>query len=52
MTDPVLHVLAWMVLCIDVGLLVGAVYLAYIILRYRRGIALWYVSIKELNKEK
>lgn len=46
MNDPVLHVMAWVVLFIDLGILFASLIVAYLIIRYRRGIALWYAEIK------
>lgn len=53
MIDPTLRFLAYLaylVLGIDVLLLIGALLLSSILLRYRRGITLWYEQIKYLNK--
>lgn len=50
MTDPTLHVLAWFVLCVDLAMLAGALVLSYVLIRYRRGITLWYAYVKQLNE--
>lgn len=50
MSDPTLRFLAYLALGIDALLLIGALALSSILLRYRHGITLWYEQIKYLNK--
>ncbi len=47
--DP-LRVMAWLVVSIDLLLLVGSLGLSYVLMRYRRGIAAWYYTIKEIDQ--
>jgi hypothetical protein len=49
MSDPTLRVMAWMVLCIDLLMLVGALVLSSVLIRYRHGITLWYSHIQRGN---
>ncbi len=49
MTDPILHILATIALCIDLLMLVGALALAWLLIRYRQALYLWYKHIKSLD---
>jgi hypothetical protein len=45
----ILQVLAVIVMCIDIVVLVGAVMLAYFLIKYRREILVWFQYIKRLS---
>ncbi len=51
MTDPMtFHILATIALCTDLLMLVGALALSYILIRYRQALFLWYRHIRMLDE--